>query len=82
LRSLRNPCSKELLDCEEAMTMMSDVAKEIILRAAERDGWLTARDLEKAKVIAKKMLLKDMPIEEIIEITELPYETVTALNQS
>ena len=62
--------------------MMSDVAKEIILRAAERDGWLTARDLEKAKVIAKKMLLKDMPIEEIIEITELPYETVTALNQS
>jgi len=70
---------------KEAMNMMSDVAKELFFEVAERDGWLTARDnsqkLEKAKAIAKKMLLRGRPIEEVIEDTELPYETVTALKQ-
>jgi len=27
------------------------------------------------------MLLKNKPIDEVVEFTELPYETVTALNQ-
>ena len=40
--------------------MMSDVAKELFFKVAERDGWLTARHysqkLEKAKAIAKKMI--------------------------
>ena len=65
--------------------MMSEVAKELFFEVAERDGWLTARDnsqkLENAKAIARKMLLKSKPIEEIVEFTELPYETVAALKQ-
>ena len=70
---------------EEAMSMMSDVAKELFFKVAERDGWLTARDsfrdIENAKTIARKMLIIGRPIEEVAEVTELPYETVTALKQ-
>jgi len=42
---------------------------------------LFSRKIEKAKKIARKMLLKSKPIEEIVEFTVLPYETVAALIQ-
>ena len=70
---------------KEAMSMMSDVARDLFFEVAERDGWLDDilenRDIEKAKKIARKMLLKSKPIEEIVEFTELPFETVAALKQ-
>ena len=63
---------------EEAMTM-SNVAKELFFKVAERDGWLADRDFENAKTTARKMLLLGRPIEEVIEVTELPRETVISL---
>ena len=66
---------------KEAMNMMSDVAKELFFEVAERDGWLLEDRLEYAKKIALRMLSKNKPIEEVVEFTELPYETVAGLSQ-
>jgi (2Fe-2S) ferredoxin len=63
---------------KEAISV-SDVVKEIFFEVAERDGWFTDREFEKAKMIAKKLLLLGRPIEEVVEATELPYETVSSL---
>ena len=71
---------------EEAMTV-SNVAKELFFKVAERDGWLVDRlqqarlesVTEKTEAIAKKMLLLGRPIEEVVEVTELPHETVINL---
>ena len=66
----------------EAMTV-SNAVKELFFEVAEKDGWLVDRDynreFEKAKAIAKKMLIMGDSIEKVIEATELPYETVTNL---
>ena len=58
---------------------MSSAIKELFLEVGERDGWFTDRDLEKAKAIAKKLLLRGRPIEEVVEDTGLPYEAVIEL---
>jgi len=64
---------------KEAMNMMSSAVKELFFEVAERDGWLTDRDFEKAKSIAKEMLSDGESIEKIVKWTKLPYETVTGL---
>jgi len=67
---------------KEAMTV-STVVKELFLEVAEQDDWFKDRlqqdRLENAKVIAKKMLLRSRPIEEVVEDTGLPYEVVISL---
>jgi len=62
----------------EAMTV-SSVAKELFFEVAEREGWFTDREFENAKAIAKKLLLRGRPVEEVIEDTGLPHETVMSL---
>jgi hypothetical protein len=64
---------------KEAVDMMSDAAREIIIEAVEESSWLAKRDLEKVKAIAKKMLLDGESIDKIVNWTELPYETVISL---
>ena len=63
--------------------MFTDGIKEIFLEAAEEYGWLDGllgnREIEKAKVIAKKLLLLGRPVEEVAEVTELSAETVMEL---
>ena len=63
---------------KEAMTV-SSVVKELFFEVAEQDGWFADREFEKAKAIAKKMLLRGRPVEEVVEDTGLPYETVISL---
>ena len=63
---------------KEAM-MLSSVVKELFFEVAEKDGWFTDREFEKAKTIAKKMLLMGDSIEKVSEATELSYETVSDL---
>ena len=62
---------------------MPDWMLDVALEVAEEKGILGTRDmmreLEKAKQIAKKMLVKGKPVEEIMEFTELPMDTVMAL---
>jgi len=60
-------------------TSMSDVVREIFNEVAEREGWFVKRELATSKTIAKKLLLMGRPIEEIVEATDLPYETVIDL---
>jgi len=67
---------------KEAM-IVSTVVKELFLEVVEQDDWFKDRlqqdRLENAKVIAKKMLLRGRPIEEVVEDTGLPYEVVIDL---
>jgi len=67
---------------DEVMSMSKETM-ELFLEAGERNGWFTAREnelvFEKAKAIAKKMLLMGEPVEKVTEFTELPYETVISL---
>ena len=62
---------------------MSEAVRTLFLETADEEGWLeeryTQRDFEKAKGIAKKMLLRGRPIEEVAEDTGLPYETIRSL---
>jgi predicted transposase YdaD len=70
---------------------VSNAVKELFFEVAEKDGWFQQKRLEgiqegiregkfeNSKAIAKKMLLRGRPIEEIIEDTGLPYETVNSL---
>jgi hypothetical protein len=53
-------------------------AKDVIIKTAEEFGWLDERYVER-KEIAKKMLLRGRPVEEVVEDTNLPYETVVQL---
>jgi hypothetical protein len=58
---------------------VSEAVKELFFEAAERNGWFTTREFEKAKAIAIEMLSDGEPIEKIIKWTKLPYETVAGL---
>jgi len=64
----------------ELMSVSDTTIKEIVVRAlAEEGGWLRDRDIENAKTIAKKMVLRGRPINEIVEDTGLSYEIVSTL---
>ena len=62
---------------------MYPAMKELFLETAEEDGWLDEwgkkRDIEKLKTVAKRMLLLGRPVAEVVEVTELPPETVRGL---
>ena len=58
---------------------VSSVVKELFFEVAEQGGWLASRDFEKAKAIAKKMLLRGRPVEEVAEDTGLPYEAIISI---
>ena len=61
---------------EEAIHMFSEDTREIIMRAMEKGGWLVHVEIEKAKKIAKKLLLLGDSVEKVAEATELPIDTV------
>jgi len=63
----------------EAMNMFTDGVKDIFLEGAERYGWLKDRDNAKVIAIAKKMLMRSHPVDEVAETTELPVETVISI---
>jgi transposase len=67
---------------EEAMKM-SEEAWAIAIDVGEETGYMAKRDIkrdiENAKKIAKKMLIRGDSIEEVVEITEIPLETVTTM---
>ena len=49
------------------------------LSEVEKEGWFDERDLEKAKVMARKMLIFGDSVEKIAEVTELPLDMVKTL---
>jgi len=59
--------------------ILADEVKEVIMNGAEERGWFAARDFEKAKSLAKKLLSRGDTIAEVAEVTELSYETVANL---
>jgi len=65
---------------KEALSM-SESMKELFFEVAEQEGWNVPDMLEnfRAKKIAKKLLHLGRPVEEVVEATELPYETVIGL---
>ena len=75
------PLSKEALisDTFKEATNMSDAVRDIFFEGAEQYGWLQQDRLDNAIKMAKKMLLLGNPVEKVIEVTELPYETVADL---
>ena len=63
-------------------TDMSNAAAELLYKISKEDGGGWVKEMFKRhemEEIAKKMLLRGDPIEDIAEITELPYETVASL---
>ena len=71
------------LDAFKEATKMSEEVRDIFLETAEENGWLndrdTNREIEKAKKMAKKMLLDGESIEKVVRWTELPLETVISI---
>ncbi|MCL2199770.1 MAG: 3-isopropylmalate dehydrogenase [Defluviitaleaceae bacterium] len=67
---------------KEAMKM-SEAVKEVFIETAKENGWLNdwLNDYGDtvARKIAKKLLLSGKSIEEVVEYTELPIETVESL---
>ncbi|MCL1884375.1 MAG: hypothetical protein FWF81_11590 [Defluviitaleaceae bacterium] len=61
-------------------TKMSETVREIFLETAEENGWLNDRyndrEIERAKKIAKKMLMLGYSPEKVTEATDLPFEMV------
>lgn len=66
---------KEAIKMNESINM---TFHEILLEAAEENGWLNDKFVERKK-IAKKLLLLGDSVEKVAEATELPIETVIAL---
>jgi len=68
---------------KEAVTMFTEGIRDIFLEGAEEYGWLNnrdkKRDIENYKKIAKKLLSLGVPPEKVTEATELPFDTVLAL---
>ena len=65
---------------KEMMELSDAAIKNVVVMALAEDmGLLKDRDIEKAKTIAKKMVLRGRPIKEIVEDTGLPYEIVSTL---
>ena len=62
---------------------MSEEAINIILETAEENGLLddryNSREFEKAKKIAKKMLMFGDSPQKIVEITDLPLDVVMSI---
>jgi len=58
---------------------MSDSLFELVLEVAKETGRLEKHNVEMLAEVAKKLLLRGRPIEEIAEDTGLPYETVLNL---
>ena len=67
---------------EEVLGMTDDLLA-IVLESPSGTEWLdkaySHRDFENAKIFAKRLLLRGDSIEEVMEITQLPYETVVEL---
>ena len=63
--------------------MFTDGIRDIFLEGAEEYGWLSKRDsnleLEKAKRIAKNLILKGYSVDDVAEATELPIDTVLSI---
>ena len=68
----------------EAMNMFTEGVREIFMEGAEEYGWLDARlnDRleEERKTMAKKMLLRGISIEDVVEYTGLPVEAVILIS--
>ncbi|MDY6332918.1 MAG: Rpn family recombination-promoting nuclease/putative transposase [Fibrobacter sp.] len=67
-------------------TLLREQVKSMVLTEEEQDylAWIKMKGVtqgayQKAREIAKKMLLKNEPIEEIVEFTELPESDVLAI---
>jgi len=62
---------------------MGETALDIFLEGAERYGWLVDRDkslrVEQAKMIARKMLMRGLAVEDVVEDTGLSYDVVVSL---
>ena len=63
----------------EAIGMFSEDLRELFLEGAERHGWLSSRDSTLKIEMAKKMLLLGDSPDKIVEVTELPLETVMSI---
>jgi len=63
---------------EEAVCMSEEV-KQLFFRVAEKGKWFEERDKKTSIEIAIRMLRRNRPIEEVVEDTGLPYETVIGL---
>lgn len=65
---------------KEALNMFTENTREIIMEAIEEHGWLADRDsnreIEKAKKIAKRMLMLGDSTEKVSEATELPIDII------
>ncbi|MCL2386628.1 MAG: hypothetical protein FWC89_03660 [Defluviitaleaceae bacterium] len=63
--------------------MFTEGIREIFLEGADKHGWLNNRDsnieIEKAKEIAKKILLRGLSIEDVAEDTGLSTDIVTSI---
>ena len=64
---------------KEAMTMFTEGVREIFMEGAKQHGWLDDFETKKAKKIAKKMLERGYSPNEIVEVTDLPIDTVVEL---
>lgn len=65
---------------QEVLAMFSDEVRDIVMKVGEEKGWFNKRDQirenNKAKKIARQLLLLALTPEKIAEATELPLETV------
>ena len=62
---------------------MTEAVKEIFMEGAKKYGWLDNEfeqiKMQERREIAKEMLVRGYPIEEVAEIMKLPIETVMDL---
>ena len=56
--------------------MFTEDTREIIMEAIEENGWLDGHETQKAKQMAKKMLMYGDSPQKVAEITELSIDTV------
>jgi len=65
----------------EAMNMFTEGVKDIFLEGAEKYGWLENKfvDVKKIEQIAKKMLLRGLPVEDVAEDTGLSIDTINSI---
>lgn len=71
---------------KEAMKMVEEL-REIFLETADEEGWLDSRIdskviqevIQDRKNMAKKLLLRGDTVEDVVTLTELPYDTVANL---
>ena len=66
----------------EAIDMFSEDLRTLFLEGAERYGWTADLEIEKAKRIAKKLLMLGDSPEKVANATELPIDTVIEICNS